>query len=84
MSDRSQRRPYRVVFVPGGDTDGTRRGVIVARDEAAARLEARNVADAGGRAEIQHVGAGDRRHVLAVYPPEDVGGKIVGGGHAVS
>lgn len=73
MSTRSERRPYRVVFTPGRHTDPERRGVIVTRDEEAAHREARNIAHAGGYAEVQQVGEGGRRKVLAVYPPEPDG-----------
>lgn len=69
MIDRAARRlPYRVVFTPLGASESRRRGVIVARDEESAHREARRVADAGGRAEVQHIGDDGLRRVVAVYP----------------
>ncbi len=74
VSERTGCRRYRVVFTADAHGVADRRGVIVARDEEAAHREARKVADAGGRAEVQHVGEGGTRRVLAVYPTEDGAG----------
>jgi hypothetical protein len=70
MADRAQRRAYRVVFTPGGQTVPGRRGVIVVRDEQTAHQEARTISQAGGYAEVLHVDDGGSRQVLAVYHPE--------------
>lgn len=73
LSDRGERRPYRVEFIPGRRTDPVRRGVIVARNEETAHREARSIAAAGGHAKVLQVGAEGHRWVLAVYPPEGGG-----------
>lgn len=79
MSDRTRCRPYRVVFTPSGAIHSRRSGVIVPRDEQAAHREARSVADAGGRAEVQHIGEDSCRRVVAVYPA-DCGSEATGSG----
>lgn len=70
MTDHTRARLYRVVFTPTGASNSRRRGIIVPRDEASAHREAQSVADAGGRAEVQHIGEDGRRRVVAVYPVE--------------
>lgn len=77
MSKRAKRRPYRVVFTPGGHPDSGRRGIIVARDEEAAHREARKIARAGGHAEVQQVSESGHRRILAVYPPKNDGAETL-------
>lgn len=73
MPNPSQRRPYRVVFTPPVQPNGSaqiiRRGVIVARDEEAAHREARHIADAGGHAAVEHIDDTGQHHTVATYPP---------------
>lgn len=61
------RRPYRVVFLPAGQAEEGRRGVIVVLDLEAAHREARQIARSGGLAEVLYVGD-DGTRVLARYP----------------
>lgn len=66
MTDRSHaQRPYRVVFTRPGEP---RRGTIVIASESVACREARAIAEAGGRAEVQYVEPGGTRRTVATYP----------------
>lgn len=66
MADHpSEVHPYRVVFTRVGSA---RPGRIESTDAGVAHREARAIADAGGRAEVQYVASTGPPQTLATYP----------------